>query len=73
MSESVSKSWFCVFNNPAEHNYPGEPRDVVERVIADWCEDEPTRTCAVAYASLRMVCIIFIASLKMLRLCASQR
>lgn len=27
---SVSKSWFIVFNNPQDHGYVGEPNDIVE-------------------------------------------
>ena len=49
MSKEVSKSWFCVFNNPANHGYEGIPEEVVRRVIDEWCEDDPCRSCAVAY------------------------
>jgi len=46
---STSRSWFCVFNNPAEHGYTGEPREIVEKVIEEWIKGEPQRTCAVSY------------------------
>ncbi|MCL2604835.1 MAG: hypothetical protein FWD90_10190 [Defluviitaleaceae bacterium] len=45
----VSKSWFCVFNNPEEHGYTGTPPEIVNNVIAKWIEDNPQRTCAVTY------------------------
>lgn len=47
--EGVSKSWFCVFNNPEEHGYDGEPFEVVEKIIDVWMEENPQRTCAVTY------------------------
>jgi len=49
MADDVSKSWFCVFNNPIEHGYVGEPNEIVDRVIDEWIHDCPTRTCAVNY------------------------
>lgn len=49
MSESISKSWFCVFNNPEDHGYMGTPQEIVQSIIEEWCEDNPTRSCAVAY------------------------
>lgn len=45
----VSKSWFCTFNNPQNHGYPGEPQDVVERLIEEWMALHPTGSCAMAY------------------------
>jgi len=45
----VSKSWFCVFNNPEEHGYTGTPAEIVGNVIAKWVLDNPQRTCAVTY------------------------
>ncbi|MCL2188087.1 MAG: hypothetical protein FWC16_03435 [Defluviitaleaceae bacterium] len=47
--EDVSKSWFCVFNNPEKHGYEGTPAEIVSEVIAKWIEDNPQRTCAVTY------------------------
>jgi len=44
-----SKSWFCVFNNPQDHGYTGEPHEIVNAVIQDWIKDNPQRTCAVTY------------------------
>jgi len=52
MSKEVmqpSKSWFCVFNNPEEHGYDGTPQEIVHAIINKWIEDNPQRTCAVAY------------------------
>ena len=37
MAESVSKSWFVVFNNPSEHGYVGEPHEICERLKNEWC------------------------------------
>lgn len=49
MQDSVSKSWFCVFNNPAQHGYDGTPEQIVEKMIETWIADNPQRTCAVAF------------------------
>lgn len=49
MSDTVSKSWFIVFNNPADHGYVGEPEEVLERLETEWIEGHPTRTCAMTY------------------------
>lgn len=49
MADNVSKSWFCVFNNPAEHGYQGEPKDIIGRLINEWVGDSLTRTCAMTY------------------------
>jgi len=49
VKNSVSKSWFCVFNNPEKYGYVGEPEKVVERVIEEWVGDSDTRTCAVNF------------------------
>lgn len=49
MADDVSKSWFCVFNNPADHGYSGEPHEVIERLKNEWIEESPTRTGAWAY------------------------
>lgn len=49
MSDSVSKSWFAVFNNPQDHGYFGEPADVVDKLISEWVSDKPTRSCAMTF------------------------
>lgn len=49
MADDVSKSWFCVFPNPHDHGYLGEPAKIVDRLIDEWIEGFPTRTCAVNY------------------------
>jgi len=49
MENQVTKSWFCVFNNPSKHGYDGTPEEIVERIIKKWIENEPQRSCAVAY------------------------
>lgn len=45
----VSKSWFCVFNNPEEHGYKGTPQEIVDQIIETWMTNNPQRTCAVSY------------------------
>jgi hypothetical protein len=49
VKDTTSRSWFCVFNNPEDHGYTGEPREIVEKIIEEWIKDEPQRTCAVSY------------------------
>ena len=48
-NSDVSKSWFCVFNNPEDHGFTGKPEDIVDAVIQRWIDNNPQRTCAVAY------------------------
>jgi len=45
----VSKSWFCVHNNPENHDFTGSPKEIVEAMIQAWVKDSKTRTCAIAY------------------------
>lgn len=47
--DTVSKSWFCVFNNPEEHGYNGTPVEIVERLREEWTSGSPTRTGAWLY------------------------
>lgn len=49
MADSVSKSWFAVFNNPEEHGYQGTPEEVLRRLVQEWIEGYPTRSCAMTY------------------------
>lgn len=48
-NDTVSKSWFCVFNNPEEHGYGGEPQEIIDRLKSEWIDNNPTRTGAWAY------------------------
>jgi len=49
-NDVASRSWFCVFNNPAEHGYEGTPEEVCNRLRDEWCtEDTPMRTGAWLY------------------------
>lgn len=43
------RSWFCVLNNP--QNIFGEfaPDVMVNKAIAMWCDDKPTRSCGINY------------------------
>lgn len=47
--DTVSKSWFCVFNNPEEHGYKGTPEEIVDRLRDEWIEEHPTRSGAWIY------------------------
>lgn len=49
MSNERSRSWFAVFNNPAEHGYEGTPEEVCLKLRDEWIADNPTRTGAWAY------------------------
>lgn len=49
MANDTSKSWFAVFNNPAEHGYTGTPQEVCERLRDEWIGDSETRTGAWVY------------------------
>lgn len=49
MSDSVSRSWFCVFNNPGDHGYGGTPEEVLGRLRDEWVGDSLTRTGAWIY------------------------
>lgn len=44
-----SFSWFCVFNNPADHGYTGTPEEVCNRLRDEWIEGSETRTGAWLY------------------------
>ena len=48
-NDTVSKSWFIVFNNPAEHGYTGTPEEVCNRLKNEWIGDSETRSGAWAY------------------------
>lgn len=39
--EWPSKSWFCVFNNPDEHGYDGDPKEICERLRDEWIDAHP--------------------------------
>lgn len=47
--DKPAKSWFCVFDNPEEHGYPGTPQEIVDRILEEWTEGKPTRSCAGTY------------------------
>ena len=47
-SKEISRSWFCVFNNPQEI-YSGEPYEIAEKCLEEWCNGYPTRVGNVAY------------------------
>ena len=43
MSETVSRSWFAVFNNPQDHGYTGTPEEIIERMKNEWIESSSNR------------------------------
>jgi len=43
-----SRSWFVVFNNPAEHGYIGTPEEICNKLKIEWCTTD-TRTGAWLY------------------------
>jgi len=47
--DGSARSWFCVINNPAEHGFTGTEQEIAEQLKEVWMEDNPQRTCAVAY------------------------
>jgi len=47
--DEVSRSWFCVFNNPEEHGFTGDPQQICDKIVSLWTDDFPTRACAVTY------------------------
>lgn len=49
MANDVSKSWFCVLNNPEEHGYVGEPHEIIDRLKEEWIFEHPSRTGAWVY------------------------
>ena len=49
MKETVTKSWFAVLNNPAEHGYAGTPEEVCSRLRDEWLIGGADRTGAWAY------------------------
>ena len=49
MSNETSRSWFAVFNNPAEHGYSGTPEEVCNQLKSEWIAENETRSGAWAY------------------------
>ena len=49
MKDTVTKSWFAVLNNPAEHGYEGTPEEVCYRLRDEWLAGGTERTGAWAY------------------------
>lgn len=43
MSDTISRSWFAVFNNPEQHGYSGSPHEIVNRLKDEWIKDKPNR------------------------------
>ena len=49
MNDSVSRSWFAVFNNPEEHGYTGTPEEICNRLRDEWIGESTTRSGAWVY------------------------
>ncbi len=50
-NETVSTSWFAVFNNPGEHGYTGTPEEICERLKQEWIGDSTTKSGAWAHCT----------------------
>lgn len=48
-NDTNSRSWFCVFNNPADHGYSGAPNDVLKKLRDEWITGSDTRSGAWIY------------------------
>lgn len=48
-NDTVSKSWFAVFNNPEVHGYSGTPQEICNRLRDEWIDGSDTRSGAWAY------------------------
>lgn len=42
MSESISRSWFAVLNNPETKGYSGTPEEIVEQLKNEWIKGKET-------------------------------
>lgn len=49
VKDSRSRSWFAVFDNPADHGYDGEPHEICEKLKNEWVGDSATRSGAWVY------------------------
>ena len=49
MGSEISKSWFAVLNNPADHGYTGTPAEVCNRLREEWTANSSSRAGAWAY------------------------
>lgn len=49
IGDTRSRSWFCVFNNPADHGYSDDPQECCDAIVAAWVDYFPTRSCAVTF------------------------
>ena len=43
MSESISRSWFVVLNNPEKFGYIGTPEEIVNKLKDEWIRGNPLR------------------------------
>ena len=34
--DTISRSWFCVLNNPRDHGYTGSPQEICEKLRDEW-------------------------------------
>ena len=35
-NDTISRSWFCVLNNPRDHGYTGSPQEICEKLRDEW-------------------------------------
>jgi len=49
-ADGVSRSWFCVFNNPEDHGFKDmDGEQICEALVEQWVGDYPNRSCAFTY------------------------
>lgn len=49
MEDTMSRSWFAVFDNPQDHGYQGTPQEICDRLRDEWIASSDTRCGAWAY------------------------
>lgn len=49
ISDTVSRSWFIVFNNPQDYGYSGEPEEILNQLREEWTAESDSRVGMWAY------------------------
>lgn len=47
--EPVSRSWFCVFNNPRKHGFNGTEEEILQQLADKWIGNNSSRKCIMTY------------------------
>ena len=48
-SETISRSWFVVFNNPKNHGYNGTQDEIINQLKDKWIGNNQARKCIMTY------------------------